>query len=400
MRNMTVISMFFFLFIIGCERNRKTSNKGNALITVDLTASYPHKELILQDFMDVEYIVLETNDEFLCQGRVLDIGKEIMLVRNNRDDGDIFVFDRKGKGLRKINRRGQGGEEYTTYSFRNITIDEENNEMFVNDVKKINVYNLEGNFLRSFLKNEGTNYSFLSNYNREYLIGRETTLHIDKKSTESLPYVIISKKDGSIIKDFRISFEQGINPVFSVTDGIGSPTMFIDVTNYFNSIIPFHNSWILTELSSDTIYQLLPNYRIYPFMTRTPSIHSSMNPEIFLFFKIFTDRYYFFESFKKTIDRSILGGFPRTNFVFDCQEKTIHKYDAYNYDYVTKKKIDFLWAVFTTYNDNEIVFHLKIEAYELTKLFEEGELKGKLKEIASTLDDDSNPIIMVVKHKK
>jgi hypothetical protein len=69
---------------------------------------------MLQDFMDVEYIVLDSSDdEFLCQGLVLDIGKEIMIVRNQINDGDIFHFDRKGKGLRKINRLGQGREEYT-----------------------------------------------------------------------------------------------------------------------------------------------------------------------------------------------------------------------------------------------------------------------------------------------
>ena len=35
-------------------------------ITVDITANYPKKEMILQDFMDVEYIPLETTDEFIC----------------------------------------------------------------------------------------------------------------------------------------------------------------------------------------------------------------------------------------------------------------------------------------------------------------------------------------------
>ena len=38
-------------------------------------------------------------------------------------DGDIFIYDRKtGKGLKKINREGQGGEEYTF--IQRIVLDE------------------------------------------------------------------------------------------------------------------------------------------------------------------------------------------------------------------------------------------------------------------------------------
>lgn len=36
------------------------------------------KDLILQDFMDVEYIPLETNDEFINQGFVRATGKDII----------------------------------------------------------------------------------------------------------------------------------------------------------------------------------------------------------------------------------------------------------------------------------------------------------------------------------
>ena len=42
------------------------------------------------------------------------IGKNLIILRNkNGQDGDIFIFDRTGKGQRKINRSGQGSQEYT-----------------------------------------------------------------------------------------------------------------------------------------------------------------------------------------------------------------------------------------------------------------------------------------------
>jgi hypothetical protein len=40
-----------------------------------------------------------------------------------------------------------------------------------------------------------------------------------------------------------------------------------------------------------------------------------------------------------------------------------------------------------------------LEAYSLIEAHGKGELKGKLKEIATELDDDSNPVIMLTKYK-
>ncbi len=143
------IFLGLFLFIIsGCIKEKEQSD--NDFITIDITDNYPLKELILQDIMDVEYIALETNETFICQGFVQNIGKNIILVRNYNRDGDIFIFNRKGKALKKINHLGQGGEEYTF--ILGITLDEDNNEMFINDnlSRKILVYDLEGNFQTKF----------------------------------------------------------------------------------------------------------------------------------------------------------------------------------------------------------------------------------------------------------
>ena len=127
------------------------------VITVDVTKNnFPKKELIIQDFMDVEYIPLETTDDFINQGLVQAIGKEIIVVINRTDDGNIYIYDRTGKALRMINRKGQGGEEYTYIT--KIILDEDNNEILVHDhhIKKIYVYDLYGNFKRSFSYKENT----------------------------------------------------------------------------------------------------------------------------------------------------------------------------------------------------------------------------------------------------
>ena len=96
MKRANILLTALLLTLAGCSGGKQSADD---LITIDVSKSYPKKELILQDFMDVEYIPLETNDEFLTQGAVQDVGKEYLLVKNRNNDGDIFIFDRKtGKG--------------------------------------------------------------------------------------------------------------------------------------------------------------------------------------------------------------------------------------------------------------------------------------------------------------
>ena len=47
----------------GCGGKQST----NELIIVDVTKSYPEKELIIQDFMDVEYICWKPQMNFLLR---------------------------------------------------------------------------------------------------------------------------------------------------------------------------------------------------------------------------------------------------------------------------------------------------------------------------------------------
>lgn len=62
------------------------------MVTVDIATEHSEKEVVLQDFMDVEYIPLETSDEFVTQGSVMDIGDKYLLVKNWANDGDILFM--------------------------------------------------------------------------------------------------------------------------------------------------------------------------------------------------------------------------------------------------------------------------------------------------------------------
>ena len=374
------------LLIAGCVGNRQV-NEGDGFITVDVTKRYPQKELILQDFMDVEYIPLETGGEFYCQGIVLDVGREYIVARNQVRDGDIFIFDRNGKGVRKINRMGQGGEEYNIIS--GITLDEKNSEIFVNDqlTDKILVYDLFGNFKRSFMHKE--NYRKIYNYDNDKLICRDGGFNYEN-STNNIPFFIISKLDGSIIEEIQIPFTERIS-TWLIQQQQGRVSM-LNINSFFYSIIPFHNNWIITEPSSDTVYRFLPDYSIIPFIVRTPSIQT-MDPEVFLFPGILSERYHFMQIIKKEQE----VGFATIELMHDKSENTIFEYIVYNDDFANKKtQVNMMRE---TLND-EIAFWQKIEADELVESYGKGELNGKLKENAEGLEEEANPVIMLVKYKK
>ena len=388
MKTLIFIETILLLVMTSCGSDN-TSTDG--FITVDVTkSSYsPKKELVLQDFMDVEYIPLETNDEFVNQGYVNAIGEKYIIVTNYREDGDIFVYDRNGKAIRKINRKGQGGEEYI--SCLKIILDEENEELFINDflARKIKVYDLEGNFKRSFKqKQEGDTqfYGEIFNYDKNNLICYD-------ECNADIPFLLISKKDGSITREIITPFKE--------------KKLFIQLLRYeggtraagpgpYSRITPFKGNWILLEPSSDTIYTLMPDCSLRPFIAKTPPVHT-LDPEFYLILKLVSDRYYFMESIKNVYDFKKEEGFPKTYFVYDTQEKDFFSYIIYNGDYSYKREL--YMVMFTPINAKGELW-ATIDAFELCRDYEKGKLKGKLKDIAAKLGEDDNRVIMLVKPKK
>jgi hypothetical protein len=383
-----ITTLTIILFIITGIGGCKQSDTHNELVTVDVMANYPEKKLILQDFMDVEYIALETNDPFVTQGVVMATGNKYIIVKNRSHDGDIFIFDRKtGKALKKINRKGKGPEEYSHLT--DIVLDEQNNELFVNCImsKKILVYDLFGNFKRSFNHAEDTRYVNVFNYDTDNLICyNELTLYKDGENRGSEPYhLIVSKQDGSVTRNISIPFDVIKAPFIQNGE--------MTVASEVSPIIPYQNNWLLVETSSDTIYNYVPKEnKLIPFLVKTPTT----DPEIFLTMGTITDRFYFMTTIKKVFDFTTGRGFPIADLMYDKKENAVFKPAVLNGDFVKKQKVDM-----TSHPLNgEIASFQTLEAYQLVEAYKNDELNGKLKEIAAELNEGSNSVIMVMKVKK
>ena len=408
MKRVNTISIIIILLAVmtGCGGGSKQST--DDIITVDVMKSYPKKELILQDVFDVEYIPLDdTSDEFLTMGLIRFIGKEMIITRNTGNTGDIYLFNRNGQGLRTINRRGQGPGEYV--SFSQVTLDEDNNEIFVlNGMQNnISVYDLFGNFQRSLAWEGWINIVVAGNFDRDHLIinvYNDLIVGIASGGSGEVEerFFIMSKKDGTMTA-IQVPFQHRILRSF-----YGRSGEVIASGPQNQVLIPNRDSWILVEPSSDTIYRLQPDFSMIPFIARIPSVQS-MNPEVFLFPGIITDRYVFMQTVKKEISSTTRVSenvsthtFPRRDMMYDLRENAVFEYTVYNDDYSTKKQVR---LAFENHNNipflnNEIAYFQVLQAYELVEAYEKGELKGKLKDVAAELDAESNPVIVLMKHKK
>ena len=381
-----IMSLFLMMGLLGCVEKEEKTN----VITVDVTTTYPKKELVLQDLMDVEYIPLETNDEFITQGSVMAIGEKYILVKNWSHDGNIFVFDRKtGKGIRKINRKGQGDGEY---SFINgIILDEDNNEMFVNcaSTKKIYVYDLSGNFKRDFKHVEGGEYLEVFNYDKNNLICYDMSLYYKEgqpREENRSYHLIISKQDGSVTQKIYIPFDVIKTPVVQKGGAVAMTPI--------RSIIPYRKEWLLVETSSDTVYNYVPEKnQLNPFLIKSPT----RDLEILLTMGVVTDRYYFMHTVKKDFDFTTGRGFLITDLMYDKQENAVFEANVLNGDFVEKQNVDMLSDPM---NGDEIVAIQPLAANKIVDAYKNDGLKGKLKEIAAGLDEESNPVIMLVKNRE
>lgn len=192
------------------------------------------------------------------------------------------------------------------------------------------------------------------------------------------------------MKEIKIPYEKRKSVVLAKQEG--EMAMTSSPQNGF--IVPFQNGWTLAEPSADTVYLYRRDNSLRPFIVRTPSVQA-MNPEVFLFPGALTDRYYFMQTVKKEFDFDKDEGFPTTDLMYDRQEKKIYQYTLLNKDFKERKEDMFLRNL-----SNKIAFHVALEASDLMEANEAGKLDGKLKKIASELDEESNPVIMLVRYKK
>ena len=380
----------------------KDSARTENLLTVDVLESYPKKEFILQDLFDIEYIPLETKDEFITYGNLQDIDNENLLIRRGKNEGDIYFTDRKGRYLKTINRRGQGNEEYI--SSNEMFFDKENQELYVNDAaaSRIQVYDLDGNYKRTLKSPAETYFKWIGNMDDQNIIVYcEAALDPDEQGYEmgkrKKGFKLVNKQDGTITSiptPFKVWKSSSI--IRETTQG----RVYYAIQN--KSMTPNQGSWIIDEISSDPIYSISSQNGQRPIIIRKPPIQD-MDTEVYLYLGVQTDRYCFMQTVDNRFDFEKNTGFVTTELVYDKSEREIYEYLAHNNDLVDGNPMNLVNQIIynlRVFNKNDIAFTARLHASDLIEAYKENKLRGQLKEIAATLGEEDNPVIMVAKYKK
>ena len=362
--------------------NTSLSEKGISIIDV---ANVPDEEqkVFLQDVAEVSYIPLETNDSVLLEGiRNFTITDNYILAHNKKE-GSIILFNNKGKIISSFNHKGSSGKEYTYCS--KVTFDEEKKEIYVVDDirrKQILTYDYNGKFLRSI----PTSFSAmdgLMNVNDKWLFYYDiaSSAFFNKKDSLS-NYRLINKVNGSIE-------ELPIKPKVEQTNTIRKKDGRVLVASYSFPYFRNGKEILLADLACDTIYSL-EEHVIKPRFVKK-NAHRNLLATPYLR----TQHYlYLYLTEKDENTETFIHTKILAHNLITSENSNIAFYNRDD----EHKPVTFCNVLIENRIQNcGISFY---SADRLIERNEEGKLKGELQQIASNVESDDNPILMIVKFKK
>jgi len=389
-------TVFFLalLLLTQCKANRNKQEVGD-IVEIDVSRTYPTKELYLQDIAKVEYIPLETNDNTLMKLTNVRIHvSDDYIITTNRSEGDFFVFDGKGKSKYSFNHRGQGPREYNIMG--SFAFDEKAKEIFVFDryssSRKILVYAEDGEYKRALSGFPDLKDIILYNFDETTLLVYDNSNVLGQGVLEqeifsNKPYLLLSKDDGSIVDILNIHLPLRVSDAVVWQDGQNINLVRIPITNNRS----FGKNFLITDWSSDTIYSLTPYRELQPMIVRKPPVQET-DPKILISNFLVTDKFILLGVY--TMDYQILrnnGNISSKQLMYDFKNGQINEFRLKNRDITSSSSVR-MWEATTPENIGVSIY----DAFFLFGLDEKNEIKGDLKELLKSLDEEDNPVIMKI----
>ena len=380
------------LMFLQCKTSTGKQGAGD-LAEIDISQNYPEREMYLQDIAQVEYIPLETNDNLLLgnTANIVYVSDNYIIVRNMRE-GDVFVFDGQGKSKFSFNNKGQSGTEY--FVIYSMAFDEKAKEIYIADrfsaSPKFLVYAEDGKFKRSFpFPADFLPRDMYSFDDETLLVYDEFGMSTDNYSNK--PYMLISKKDGSIVESLDIFLSDRVSNRISIPIEVDGQPGIMPLTISIPNNRSDGKNFLIADWSSDTIYRFTPRKELLPVIIRNPSVQKN-EPKIVISNELVCDKFIFlskavfdFEMAKRS--RTI----PSSNLVYDFKTGQLNEYKLINKDYESRG-VGFITSI-TPANTGVYT----IDVPQLFEANDAGNVKGALKQLLKTLDEDDNPVLVKVK---
>ena len=371
--------------------NSETKPRAKFPIVLDYTKDYPTKDIDLAEIADIEYVSFK--DEGVLFDASAGIGgisiSDKYIILANNQEGTIFVFDRKGKLINKFNKVGRSGEEYI--SIKKITADFKNREIFIFQTLKykIMVYSFEGEFRRSFKIPKPLWVETLVDYNEKYLLAHFYVPKHEKAKpnpikTDNVLYYLISKSNGEFTPIENIVPKEYVSQsvITTLPSGVTSSWGL-----QISPIVTNGSEILISDFGYDTIY-INSRDKFTPFIIRKPSVVYSDEPTL-VWVSLKTDKYTFVDKCIRTLDDR-----QDKEFVIDNHTGEIFEANLYN----NKPDKSIILNGFRQNTPQNYVVNL-MPTFRYVEHNEKGNLNGKLKEFVSTLKDDDNNFLRIIKFK-
>ena len=394
-RELKKLELFFgvsvsVIFLMSCG---KASTGKSGLVEIDVSIQYPVKELCLQDIAKVEYIPLETNDNTLMRSwaQIVHVSDDY-IIASNTSDGDVFVFNGKGKSKISFNHKGQGPMHYN--HIQSIAFDEKAKEIFIFDRFSVHpqflVYAENGDYKRTL----ACPSDFLA---RDVFDFDEATLLVyddyglNQDSYSPKPYLFISKKDGRVVDTLNIFVPVRVSNRVILEVEVNGEKALAPLTLSIPNNCSYGKNFLIADWSSDTIYRLTPQKELLPMIVRTPPVQNS-DPKIVISNGLATDQFILFG--KALFDFEMVKKsrtFPSIDLIYDFKTGQINEYKLINKDFESLN---------VSFRSTRTPENTGVDLLDVGRLFEAdeaGKIKGELKQLLKSLDEEDNPILMKVK---
>ncbi len=155
--------------------------------------------------------------------------------------------------------------------------------------------------------------------------------------------------------------------------------------------------YMISEPGLDTMYRWNRNTgALTPVMAQTPSF-ASMEYPVGVFYMGESADFIFIETIERKYDFDKGEGFDRMYLLYDKRDGEYYEAIVENDDQTDGRR--FFPAASQSGGIPAGQFIYALQPYELLDLHEQGKLRGRLAEIAPTLKEDDNPVMMIVTMK-
>jgi hypothetical protein len=385
--------------MLGCFFEQRVKSN---VTTIDVSEDYSEKVINLSDIADVTYVQLNTDDDYLFRDSPVAIAKNTVVIFE-RVYGRFLFFSKDGVPKSQFNHKGNGPGEYIDVTC--ATYDEEKDEIFSVFKNEINVYSSEGEYKRTltlpnevwiseivlFDENSLLIYDSHKQYERALIKIKETDSDSNTQQNDNeSPFIRISKENGNLIERVSLPQNDGIELIAAFDAGNG---MTFSMPGRVNRIVKCRDGFLLRNPEIDTVFFCSKKMEITPAMIQTPAV-KSLTPKIYINNYIDMGQYQFIEIVTLKLEN---GRLPSTFLVRDKESGTICKSKIVCDDF-EGKEILITPSITAKISESQTGF-LEFDLTELKTAHAENKLRGKLKEIVTSANDDDNNIYFFLKFK-